>query len=267
MAIGLVFGGGGAKGAYQAGVWWGLRRLGLEKEITAVSGTSVGGLNGALFALGDFFGCLKIWQSISEDDILCEETASQGLLSVVLGGDGFFCQGCLERIIGQNIEGDIKIDCFAACSDISRIPFVHILPAELYLNKRLELKPEYFNLKGLDKETCVKILLATCAIPFVYEGVTIGKKKYCDGGLCDNLPITPLYNEGYSDIIAVSLDFGEDKDEIRKKFPNAEIRLISPSRDLGNFITGTLNFSHDKLRELLRLGYVDCINMLSPRKP
>ena len=39
---GLVLNGGGAKGAYQIGVWAALRQLELYDEITAVSGTSVG---------------------------------------------------------------------------------------------------------------------------------------------------------------------------------------------------------------------------------
>ena len=46
--------GGGGKGSYQIGVWRAIRELGLEKWITAVSGTSVGALNAALFAKGDF---------------------------------------------------------------------------------------------------------------------------------------------------------------------------------------------------------------------
>ena len=41
---GLVFAGGGGKGAYQIGVWRALRRLGLDKRISVVSGTSVGAI-------------------------------------------------------------------------------------------------------------------------------------------------------------------------------------------------------------------------------
>ena len=52
--IGLVLEGGGGKGSYQIGVWKAIRELGLEKKIVAVSGTSVGALNAALFAKGDF---------------------------------------------------------------------------------------------------------------------------------------------------------------------------------------------------------------------
>lgn len=271
METGLVFGGGGAKGSYEAGVWHALRTLGLEGEISAVSGSSVGGLNAALFARKDFGGCFKIWNSITEKDILCEDCGdvkdvkTEGLLSVLFGGDSFFSQDCLEKIIRSYIDTVTEKDCFIACSDVSRIPFFNILPAEIFINKKLNLKPAYFNLKGMERERAVNVLLATSAIPFIYEGVEIDKKRYCDGGLCDNLPIKPLYDMGIRNIIAVSLDY--DTKEDAENFPNADIRLIKPSVDPGNFITGTLNFSKDKLREVMRLGYRDTLNMLYPMKP
>lgn len=46
---GLVLAGGGCKGVYQIGVWRALREMGVS--ITAVVGTSVGAMNGALVAL------------------------------------------------------------------------------------------------------------------------------------------------------------------------------------------------------------------------
>ena len=48
--IGLVLSGGGAKGAYQAGVWKAMCELGLARRVRAISGTSVGALNAAAFA-------------------------------------------------------------------------------------------------------------------------------------------------------------------------------------------------------------------------
>ncbi|WP_242596389.1 patatin-like phospholipase family protein [Enterococcus ureasiticus] len=48
----LVLGGGGARGAYQIGVWQALEELGISLKI--ITGTSVGALNGALILQDDF---------------------------------------------------------------------------------------------------------------------------------------------------------------------------------------------------------------------
>ena len=49
-SIGLVLSGGGAKGAFQAGVWKAMNELGLAERVRVISGTSVGALNAAAFA-------------------------------------------------------------------------------------------------------------------------------------------------------------------------------------------------------------------------
>jgi len=51
--IGLCLSGGGAKGAYQVGVWKALQEYDYIKNIVAISGTSVGALNAALFTCNE----------------------------------------------------------------------------------------------------------------------------------------------------------------------------------------------------------------------
>ena len=48
--IALVLSGGGAKGAYEVGVWQELQAAGIASRVAAISGTSVGAINAALFA-------------------------------------------------------------------------------------------------------------------------------------------------------------------------------------------------------------------------
>lgn len=48
--VGLVLSGGGAKGAYEVGVWQVLQEIGIASNITVISGTSVGAINASLFA-------------------------------------------------------------------------------------------------------------------------------------------------------------------------------------------------------------------------
>ncbi len=60
--LGLVLSGGGAKGAYEVGVWQALHEAELAGDITAVSGTSIGAVNAALFASWpDPKGAERLW--------------------------------------------------------------------------------------------------------------------------------------------------------------------------------------------------------------
>jgi NTE family protein len=65
---GLVLGGGGARGAYQIGVWKALLEKNIQFEV--ITGTSVGGLNGALIAQGDYDQAFSLWKEIETDKVL-----------------------------------------------------------------------------------------------------------------------------------------------------------------------------------------------------
>lgn len=60
--IGLVLSGGGARGAYEVGVWQALHEAVLAGDVAAVSGTSIGAVNAALFASWpDPKGAERLW--------------------------------------------------------------------------------------------------------------------------------------------------------------------------------------------------------------
>lgn len=65
---GIVFSGGGGKGAYQIGVWKYLHELGIDQKIHGVSGASVGALNSLLFLQGDYQKAEELWADIRQDD-------------------------------------------------------------------------------------------------------------------------------------------------------------------------------------------------------
>lgn len=65
---GIVFSGGGGKGAYQIGVWKYLHELGIDQKIHGVSGASVGALNSLLFLQGDYQKAEELWANIRQDD-------------------------------------------------------------------------------------------------------------------------------------------------------------------------------------------------------
>ena len=66
---GLVMAGGGAKGAFEIGVWRWLAENGFVDKITGIAGTSVGALNSILFVQGSYEEAKAIWESIRQNDM------------------------------------------------------------------------------------------------------------------------------------------------------------------------------------------------------
>ena len=68
MEYGLVLAGGGVRGAYQIGVWKALKEL--KIKVSAVSGVSIGAVNGALFVQGSKTKAERLWNKIAIGDII-----------------------------------------------------------------------------------------------------------------------------------------------------------------------------------------------------
>ena len=60
--------GGGARGAYEIGVWKALDEAGIRFD--AVAGTSVGALNGAMMAMGDLEKAIACWENIRLSQVI-----------------------------------------------------------------------------------------------------------------------------------------------------------------------------------------------------
>ena len=111
-----------------------------------------------------------------------------------------------------------------------------------------ERQAEYISLAGMDAEEIRTVVMASSTLPMLYESVTYNGKEYCDGGLADNVPVKPLYDMGYRNIVVCGL--------------NADIIEIYPSVSLGDLIDGTLNFSANSVKFRSLLGYKDAMRAL-----
>ncbi len=266
--LGIVSDGGGGKGAYQIGVWKYLKESKLYNSISTISGTSVGGLNSCLFALDEYNLAETIWMQKIQDKILsididikeiCGKIALQfGIQNFVPGASiiSFFTMlstsGCFSR------KGLIEIiDEYINLNELSKMEFpIYVTCVELPL-----FETRYFKLNGYDIETIKKILLATSAIPIIFPKEEIEGKYYYDGGIKDNSPITPLYEEGCTDIIVIHLKADETLKDRRE---GVNIYEICPQEDLGNFFKGTLDFSTEGAYRRIEQGYRDAKEILSP---
>lgn len=264
--MGLVLAGGGGKGAYQIGVWKAARELGIDKKITAVSGASVGALNAALFANGNYTDAEKIWLDLTPEKILTPKetvfeafgdaihTALKGiespetLVSAVIkrAGEGVWSRHGLEEIISEYVDlkavSRSEMEVFASCTSVS------------------SMETKFFKLNGRPADEIEKILIASSAIPIVFPNQKINGDVYIDGGVLGkegNVPVKPLYDAGYRNIIIIYLS---ERDKIDKSlYYDTNIIEIVPRFGLGSFVDGTLDFSSSGAKARLLQGYQEAL--------
>ena len=68
--IGLVLSGGGAKGAYEIGVWRALENLHVTELIDGIIGSSVGAMNAALLDTAGLERAAAVWANLKQSDLL-----------------------------------------------------------------------------------------------------------------------------------------------------------------------------------------------------
>ncbi len=158
----------------------------------------------------------------------------------------------------ENLSASDKV-MYASSVDITDIPKeLRGIRAALSAYEKIPVgKISYLVLNYKNIENTYKILLASSALPLIFEPIEINDKHYIDGGLIDNVPIKPLHDYGYKDIIVISNDNETSLEELKEKFPDSNLHLINPDHDLGNLFNGTLNFNKNKISHLINLGYKD----------
>lgn len=246
--FGLSLGGGGGLGSYQIGVWKALIEYGIDKRIDALSGTSVGILNACLIAQNDYDIAEYIWKNEIEDNILSKKKPS--MKNNYISSNGIFSREGLLEIIDKYLNLDIISDypnpIYATAVNLKTIDAV------------------YFKLNKKSHSEIKEIMMASSAIPIIFGRQKIEGIDYVDGGVemlnGDNLPLKPLYNEGCRQIIAISMY----KETVIEKDDKCKVYEIIPSKDLGDFRTGAMDFSLKGARMRLEEGYKDAIKILKP---
>jgi predicted acylesterase/phospholipase RssA/GTPase SAR1 family protein len=275
--LGLVFSGGGGKGAYEIGVWKALNEFGIAKNVEAVAGTSVGGLNAALFTAGDYSSAEQLWLDIAPSKVLTLKAEDIAIavskfavgaylpgvapkalmtLSSLLGGAGAFSQDGLAELIYQS----------NVCNSIDNNLSLHLC-ALTAKNGEL-VYPQLNTLSAEDKQ---KWLLATSAIPAVFKAVEIDGTNYVDGGVLpsysDNTPYKPLIEQhNCTHIINIYLDRQADTVTASKQYPGVNFWNIVPSQAFAGLIE-PLNFTKENAANLIELGYSDTAKILKQFKP
>lgn len=265
MKVGLVLSGGGGKGAYELGVWKAIKELGIDKYVTAVSGASIGAMNAMLFAQNDYEEALKMWEEVTLEKLLPinnKELIKKGVTLAIGSRTLEVVRKHMPKLLEQgDVPRDGAIEMISKYMNFQKLKSTGV-NCYVSCTETTEFKAEYFRINDYDEETARDMILASSSLPMIYESAEILGKKYLDGGLVDNTPIKPLYDEKCDIIIAVLLS-KEAKIE-RELFPKAKIISIVPSEMENKVLEGLLNLDKEAKDKRIERGYEDTKNLLEP---
>ena len=251
--------GGGAKGGYEIGVWQALDEAGIKYN--AVSGTSVGALNGGLMAMRDLPRAIDAWNNMKLGKVIELDEEQEENLSRAFNGD--IGLDDVQRLIPEALEiiknrGLDVAPLRAWVREVVDARAIKESGVELYIatvsitdRKALEVK-----VNDLPEDQICDMLLASAYHP-TFRLEKLGGKFYTDGGFVDTLPLHALVTNGYKDIIAVRIPgIGHNR---RFKMPDdVNITYIATNADLG----GVLNFDAEQSRRDMAIGYLDAKRVL-----
>ena len=215
--IGLTLSGGGAKGLAHIGILKAIDSAGLK--IDYITGTSMGAILGALYAVG-YSG--KEIEQICKNmdwDVLLSNQIPLRVLSMEEKKQ--YARFALELPYSKNkiklptgvIEGqELNIKFLELFFNVFNIREFKDLPIPFQC---MATNLETGDLVVLDSGNLVTALRASMAIPSVFTAVTIGDKKLVDGGLVRNFPVKNVKDMGADITIGSSVNSGlSTKDEI-----------------------------------------------------
>ncbi|MEH6583849.1 MAG: patatin-like phospholipase family protein [Halioglobus sp.] len=234
--IGLVLGGGGARGSAHIGVIRLLEELNIPVDY--VTGTSIGSLVGALYATGMNADELEnVILDIDWDDLFVDETDRKEqpyrrkrdddliLFGPKLGvgeGSSLVQQGAIS---GQKINFlfESLIKQRTQSSDFSRLPIPYrAIATDLVTGEEVVL----------EEGDLALAMRASMSVPGLFDPVEWGDYMLVDGGLVNNVPIDVVRDMGADIVIAVNVGTGlTAKEDLNT--------MLSVVGQLTNFMTKT----------------------------
>jgi NTE family protein len=235
--LALVLGGGGARGAYQAGVLSGLARRFPELRFPILTGISAGAVNtvhlasdagSMLTAAGDL---VRLWLALTPDRVfdvdalpVLRNVAAWGA-RLVSGGRGRareplrgmvdtsplrrFLKGALPCAtdgslpnIAANIErGTLRTVALSAMSYTTGDSVTWVQGRDVELWQRPHRRSE-------EARLTVDHVMASSALPMLFPAVRIGAEWFGDGGVRLTAPLSPALHAGASRILTISTRYG-----------------------------------------------------------
>lgn len=244
---GVVLGGGGSKGSYEAGVWQAMEEL--EIGYSVVTGTSVGALNGALMVVGELDEALHMWNTLDNTRVMSDIPATgdaaklqqvyQAFIQQILKNGGVDIsplENTIRRLVNEDRMRSSPIEF-----GIVTVEFPTMQPVEWFLPQ-------------IPAGQVADFLLASAACFPAFRPRQIGNISFVDGGYANNIPIDLALKaqNPVDEIIAVDVEgIG-----ITRKLPKDLAIPVTTLRcywDLGSILI----FDSAQCRRNIRLGYLD----------
>jgi len=262
MKRGLALEGGGARGAYHIGVYKAFAEN--EYDFDGYVGTSIGAVNAAVLAQGDFEKALDLWINISPEQIFMAEEQPllqlADIINIGLNADFFSgIRGALSRVItSRGISTERMLEFLNRYLDEEKIR-ASGKDFGLVTFSLSERKPYELMLDDIPEGKLVDYIMASASFPG-FSAATIDGNRYIDGGFYNNCPVNLLDALGYEEIIAVRV--GSPGIVNRRIRTMSNVKLISPSQRLGRL----MHFSSDSSIASVRLGYFDGLKFIDKNR-
>ena len=210
--IALVLQGGGALGAYQAGVYQGLHEAGVEPDW--VSGVSIGGINAAIIAgnpprrrlerLRTFWETIterKVWHYTPDGDVfrMARNTASSWL-TIMMGQPGFFKPHQTSPWL--SLSGAHTATSYydnaplrETLEDLTDFSLINEKAVHLSVGAVNVLNGNFIYFDNMKEEITPEHIMASGALPPALPMTKIGTDYFWDGGIVSNTPLQYLLDQ------------------------------------------------------------------------
>ena len=245
--VGMVLSGGGARGAYEAGVLHylfvsGPQELRERVQVDILSGTSIGALHATALGAGlqdpqtQIQRVVDLWKSLSLEQVLSLQI--QDLLSLskwILGRSkqqSIFPAGPIQALLADmvnwqqlhdNLNHGLLEGITVSCTQVPTGKTVVFYETSDGRERKFSRDPHVYPVYARLNQ---KHAQASAAIPFVFPPVTIDGISYVDGGLRQNTPLSPALRLGSSRLLVIGM--GHEKSMLDTDEAVEWRRLSSP---------------------------------------
>lgn len=227
--VGLVLGGGGAKGAAEVGVLKYIEQAGIP--IDYIVGTSIGSIVGGLYSCGfrsadlDTLFRSQQWLNLLTDrnnDLRHNPYTKRGGIRYIFG---FPVSNPVKGNIKRHgvLRGDSICDFLTQLTNRPKSISFDKLPIPF---RCVAVEANTFTEKVFDRGVLAECMRASMSIPLAFKPVIKGSDVYVDGGMLNNLPVDVCRSMGADIIIAIDLTQNHHEDDSIYTIPDLKLHKI-----------------------------------------